>query len=80
MFTEPEEICSSVETIRNAVVFPAPLGPMSPKISPWLILKVIPFTASTVPKCFTRFFTSTVAMFFYPLITYYATTVNLYCV
>src|SRR5512139_1749265 len=38
----------------KVVVFPEPLGPMSPKISPCATSKETPFTAARPPKYFTR--------------------------
>ena len=40
------------------VVFPAPLGPISPVMDPFFILKDAPSTAQNPPKYFFTFFTS----------------------
>src|SRR5574344_603417 len=45
-------------SICMAVVFPAPLAPRKPKISPRLTVKLISSTAWNVPKAFTRCSTS----------------------
>ena len=50
---------SRVLMMRRAVVFPAPLGPMSPYISPCVMLKVSPSNARMLPNCLTRDFAST---------------------
>src|SRR5512139_996386 len=42
----------------NAVVFPAPLGPMSPRISPGSSVKLKPLTAWLPPKDLLMFLTS----------------------
>ena len=41
----------------NKVVFPAPLGPISPVIDPFLISKEAPSTAQKPPKYFSIFVT-----------------------
>ena len=50
---------SRVLMMRRAVVFPAPLGPMSPYISPCVMLKVSPSSARMLPNCLTRDIAST---------------------
>src|SRR5205823_1252477 len=45
----PPEGGSSVASMRRVVVFPAPLGPRKPKISPAAIRRSTPATASTSP-------------------------------
>jgi hypothetical protein len=51
-------------SMRRVVVFPAPLGPRRPRISPFRTLKEIPSTAHKVLKVFVRF--STRIMVFAP--------------
>src|SRR5512139_2239584 len=46
----------------KVVVFPEPLGPMSPKISPWDTSKVTPLTAARPPKYLTSLSTWKYAM------------------
>jgi len=49
----------------KVVVLPAPLGPKNPRISPFFTLKLMPFTAFTVPsKIFVKPFTSIVLILF----------------
>ena len=55
----PEVGIMRVLTMRRVVVFPAPLGPMSPKISPCFIWKLNPSRARIFPNCLTRDFAST---------------------
>ena len=56
----PSVIGSKVHNIRTVVVFPAPLGPRKPKISPFFIARSIPRTASMPPlNVLVRFFAST---------------------
>src|SRR6185437_16077100 len=50
----PASIGSSVASIRMAVVFPAPFGPSTPKISPWRTSRSIPSTARSWPKFLIR--------------------------
>jgi hypothetical protein len=45
-------------SMRIVVVFPAPLGPRKPNISPFLILKLKLLTAVILPKRLTKFETS----------------------
>ena len=40
----------SLKMLNAVVVFPAPVSPTSPQVSPFLILRFIPFTAFTVSK------------------------------
>ena len=47
----------NVSMISRVVVFPAPLGPRIPKTSPRATVNEMPSTATTEPKCFTRFST-----------------------
>jgi hypothetical protein len=49
----------NVQTMRMLVVFPAPLGPIKPKISPGLMLKLTPSTALICPNCFVNVFACT---------------------
>lgn len=58
-FTEPEVGRSNVDIILSAVVFPAPLGPMSPKISPGLIARLKPSKARIFPKTLVKSTVST---------------------
>ena len=44
----------------NKVVFPAPLGPMNPRISAWRTLNDTSFSALTPPKRFDTSLTSRV--------------------
>ena len=53
--------CDKPANMRMAVVFPAPLAPKNPKISPRRTLKLMPSTAWKPPKLFTKFFTSITA-------------------
>jgi hypothetical protein len=50
--------------MRRAVVFPAPFGPISPKVSPFLTLKLNPSTARISPKFLTTFTASTAKLNF----------------
>ena len=50
----PASIGSSVASIFSIVVFPAPFGPRTPKISPWRTSRSIPSTARNWPKLLTR--------------------------
>ncbi len=47
---DPASIGSRVVSMRRVVVFPAPLGPRNPKISPGATEMVTPRTASTAPR------------------------------
>ena len=49
----PASIGRSVASIRSIVVFPAPFGPRTPRISPWLTSRSMPSTARRAPKFFT---------------------------
>jgi hypothetical protein len=51
----PEVGFSKVESIIKVVVLPAPLGPNKPKISPFLIVRLILSTASILSYFFVRF-------------------------
>src|SRR6266481_4921543 len=54
----PTEGVRIVASMRNVVVFPAPLAPNNPKISPGLHRKLTPSTARTSPRVLSRnFFT-----------------------
>src|SRR5258706_7021345 len=54
----PAEGVRIVASMRNVVVFPAPLAPNNPKISPGLHRKLTPSTARTSPRVLSRnFFT-----------------------
>ena len=46
--------CIVVASIESSVVFPAPLGPKSPKISPSFTSRLTFFTASKFPNFFTK--------------------------
>jgi len=46
-------------SIRIVVVFPAPLGPKNPKISPFVVEKLRLSTAKTFSNCFVRPIAST---------------------
>ena len=47
--TSPPSRASSPQTIEMVVVFPAPLGPSRPYVSPSWISRLTPRTASMVP-------------------------------
>lgn len=56
--TSPE-VGAAVRLMQlNAVVFPAPFGPIRAVIDPFSTVKVTPSTALMPPKCLQRFFTS----------------------
>lgn len=61
-FTSPEVGKIRVEMIRNAVVFPAPFGPISPKISPDLTVKLRPSRARMFPNTLTIDLASTATL------------------
>ena len=48
----PASIGSSVASMCSSVVFPAPFGPRTPKISPWRTSRSMPSTARSFPECF----------------------------
>ena len=50
----PASIGSIVASIFSVVVFPAPFGPRTPKISPWRTSRSTPSTARSRPKVLTR--------------------------
>src|SRR4051812_5823461 len=54
IWASPASIGSSVASIRSIVVLPAPFGPRTPRISPWLTSRSMPSTARRAPKVFTR--------------------------
>ena len=56
MLASPEEGIESPQSIFIAVVFPAPLAPKKPKISPFLTSKVMASTAVKSPNVLVRFF------------------------
>jgi len=58
----PEVGNKRVEIMRRAVVFPAPLGPIRPKISPWLTLKLKPSRACMGPNTLTTDSASTATL------------------
>jgi hypothetical protein len=58
----PASIGSGVASIRSIVVFPAPFGPRTPKISPCRTSRSIPSTARTSPKALTRPVAATLAV------------------
>src|SRR6266704_4224736 len=45
--------------MRISVVFPEPLGPIKPNVSPALIVILSLFTAYNLPNCLTRFLATT---------------------
>jgi hypothetical protein len=47
-----------VESIRIVVLFPAPLGPSKPKISPFFMSNVMLSTATKSPKVLVKFWTT----------------------
>ena len=49
----PASIGSSVASMRSIVVFPAPFGPRTPKISPWRTSRSMPSTARSSPNVLT---------------------------
>ena len=59
MVVVPEVGIMRVLTMRRVVVFPAPLGPMRPKISPCSIWKLNSSKAQMLPNCLTKDFAST---------------------
>src|SRR5438093_3047756 len=58
---DPPVGVSRPHSMRIAVVFPEPLGPRMPKVSPVKILNVTSSTARTAPKCLESDRTSTTA-------------------
>lgn len=52
-----------VESIRMTVLFPAPLGPSRPKISPFFMSNVMLSTATKSPKAFVKFWTTIIDSF-----------------
>jgi hypothetical protein len=46
----PEVGWETAEIMRIVLVFPAPLGPRKPNVSPRLMVKLTPLTASKSPK------------------------------
>ena len=60
----PDVGCRAPAMRLNSVVLPAPLGPMRPRISPLLTLRVQPSTARKPPKALTRPSTSSIASVF----------------
>lgn len=61
-FTSPEVGKIRVEMIRSAVVFPAPFGPISPKISPDLTVKLRQSRARMFPNTLTTDLASTATL------------------
>src|SRR5689334_4479622 len=59
MVASPDVGSSSVASTRMVVDFPAPLGPMKPKIWPEANPKEMPLTARVRPYSLRRFWTST---------------------
>src|SRR5882762_3995111 len=57
-FTVPEVAGKKPVRIRMVVLFPAPLGPRKPMISPRATVKLILLTAVTPAYVLTRFWTS----------------------
>ena len=56
MVASPEEGMDKPQSMRIAVVFPAPLAPKKPKISPSYTSKVMAFVAMKSPNCLVSLF------------------------